>query len=121
MPHSASFSIGYFDDEAIVSAQSRFSTDPMVPVSMTMAALYIWTSYGGVKPPSALNIAVFFENRNEWISALEKNWSRIGLGLPLSPQLLRASESFYGACSNRLPFVGPTIALRNASPALQPF
>ena len=85
-----------------------------------MAVLYIWTTYGGVKPPSALDIALFFESRNEWIQALEKHWSRIGLGLPLSEQLLRASESFYGACSNRLNCVGPTIASHNASRALQP-
>ena len=92
----------------------------MVPVIMTMAVLYIWTTYGGEKPPSALDIAIFFEDRNEWISAVERNWIRIGLGLPLSPQLLHAAESFYVVCTNRLTCVGPTIASNHASRALQP-
>ena len=92
----------------------------MVPVIMTMAVLYIWTTFGGEKPPIALDIAMFFEDRNEWISAVEKNWSRIGLGLPLSPQLLEAAEAFHVVCARRLACVGPTLAFNNASKALRP-
>ena len=43
----------------------------MVPVIMTMAVLYIWTAEGGSKPPSATDIAVFFEDKNEWLNTLE--------------------------------------------------
>ena len=92
----------------------------MVPVMMTMAVLYIWTTYGGQKPPTALDIAMFFESRNEWMSAVETNWSRIGLGLPLSPHLLHSAEAFHVVCAIRLACVGPTIALNHASKALQP-
>jgi hypothetical protein len=66
----------------------------MVPVIMTMTVLYIWTTLGGDKPPSSLDIAMFFEDRNEWINAVKQNWSRIGLGLPLSEQLLEAAEAW---------------------------
>ena len=114
------FGRGFFDDEAIISALSRLSADPMVPVIMTMAVLYIWTTLGGEKPPTALDIAMFFEDRNEWISAVEKNWSRIGLGLPLSTQLLEVAEAFHVVCARRLACVGPTLAFNNASRALRP-
>ena len=89
----------------------------MVPVIMTMAVLYIWTA-GGSKPPSATDIAVFFEDKNEWLTTLETNWSRIGLGLPLSPQIRCAAEAFYAVCASRLSCVSATIVSSHASRAL---
>ena len=74
----------------------------MVPVILTMAVLSIWTSEGGSKPPSATDIALFFEDKKEWMDALDKHWSRIGLGLPLSPKIRCAAEAFYVVCASRL-------------------
>ena len=43
------------------------------------------SGYRGVRPPSALDIAMYFEDQNEWTRVLEEQWNRIGLGLPFSP------------------------------------
>ena len=88
----------------------------MVPVILTMAVLSIWTSEGGSKPPSATDIALFFEDKKEWMDALDKHWSMIGLGLPLSPNIRCAAEAFYVVCASRLSCVSATIV----SPTLQP-
>ena len=85
-----------------------------------MAVLYIWTAEGGSKPPSATDIAVFFEDKNEWLTTLETNWSRIGLGLPHSPQIRCAAEAFYVVCASRLSCVSATIVSSHASRALRP-
>ena len=66
---------------------------------LAQAVLHIWTAYGGVRPPSALDIAMYFEDQNEWTRVLEEQSNRIGLGLPFSPRLMDASESFCSACS----------------------
>ena len=87
---------------------------------LAQAVLHIWTVYGGERPPSAFDIAMYFEDQNGWTGVLEEQWNRIGLGLPFSPRLMDASESFYSACSRRLRLWGPTIALDNATRALQP-
>ena len=63
----------------------------MISVILTMAVLYIWTSEGGSTPPSATDIALFIEDKKEWMDALDKHWSRIGLGLQLSPKIRCAS------------------------------
>ena len=112
--------LGYFDDDAIISALTRLSTDPEIPVILAQAVLHVWTAYGGVKSSPAFNIAMYFENRNEWSTVMEEQWNRIGLGLPFSPRLMDASDAFFSSCSRRLTLWGPTIALNNASRALQP-
>ena len=112
--------LGYFDDDAIISALTRLSTDPEIPVILAQAVLHVWTAYGGVKSPSAFEIAMYFENRNEWSRVMEEQWNRIGRGLPFSPRFMDTSEAFYRSCSRRLSLWGPTIALNNASRALQP-
>ena len=53
--------LGYFDDDAIISALTRLSTDPKIPVILAQAVLHVWTAYGGVKSPSAFDIAMYFE------------------------------------------------------------
>ena len=50
----------------------------------------------------------------------EDQWNRIGLGLPLPPRLREASSSFFTACAARARLWGPSIALHNATRALQP-
>ena len=87
---------------------------------LAQAVLHIWTAYGGLKSPSAIDIAMYFEDQNEWSRVMEEQWNRIGLGLPFSPRLMDASEAFYSSCSRRLILWGPTIAFDNASRALQP-
>ena len=111
---------GFFNDAAIISALSRLSADPLVPVILTMAVLHIWTTEGGETAPSATDIAMFFKDKNEWLTTLERNWSRIGLGLPLSPDLRRAAEAFYKSCADRLKYVSPLIAAAHASHAMKP-
>ena len=92
----------------------------MVPVVLTMAVLYIWTSEGGNKPPSATDIALFFHTRSEWMGAFEKNWRYIGLGLPISEQIRIAAEAFHVCCSNRLTCVTASIVPSHTSRALEP-
>ena len=92
----------------------------MVPVILTMAVLYIWTSEGGSKPPSATDIAIFFDNKEEWMDALDKHWSRIGLGLPLSSQIRVAAAAFYVVCASRLASVSAAVVSENVSRALKP-
>ena len=76
---------------------------------MTMAVLHIWTTEGGETAPSATDIAMFFKDKDEWLATLDQSWSRIGLGLPLSPDLRRAAEAFYKSCSDRLKCVSPLV------------
>ena len=92
----------------------------MVPVILTMAVLYIWTLEGGSKPPSATDIAIFFDNKEEWMDALDKHWSRIGLGLPLSSQIRVAAAAFYVVCASRLASVSAAVVSENVSRALKP-
>ena len=112
--------LGYFDDDAIISALTRLSTDPEIPVILAQVVLHVWTAYGGVKSPSVFDIAMYFEDKSEWSRVMEEQWNRIGLGLPFSPRLMDASQAFYSSYSRRLTVWGPTIALNNASRALQP-
>ena len=111
---------GFFNDAAIISALSRLSADPLVPVIMTMAVLHIWTTEGGETTPSATDIAMFFKDKDEWLTTLDQSWSRIGLGLPLSPDFRRAAESFYKSCSDRLKCVSPLVTAAHASRAMKP-
>ena len=87
---------------------------------MAQAVLHIWAENQGKKPPTALDIALYFESAEAWTLTLEEQWSRIGLGLPLSHRLTQASASFFEACATRGRLWGPSIAKRNASSALQP-
>ena len=85
-----------------------------------MAVLHIWTTEGGETAPSATDIAMFFKDKDEWLTTLDRSWSRIGLGLPLSPDLRRAAEAFYKSCADRLKCVSPLIAAAHASRAMKP-
>jgi hypothetical protein len=85
-----------------------------------MAVLHIWTSEGGSKPPSATDIAIFFDTKEEWMGALDKHWSRIGLGLPLTPQIKTAAAAFYVVCASRLRCISAMVVSQNVSRALKP-
>ena len=87
---------------------------------LAQAVIHIWPDKQGVRAPTALDIALYFENQDEWTRVLEEQWNRIGLGLPFSPRLREASSCFFSACATRARVWGPSIALQNATRALQP-
>ena len=87
---------------------------------IAQAVLHIWADKQGAKAPTALDIALYFENQEEWTRVMEEQWNRIGLGLPFSRRLRDASLSFFSACATRAHLWGPSIALQNATRALQP-
>ena len=47
---------GLFDDEAIICALTKFSTDPEISVVLAQAVLHIWAANEGVRSPTALDI-----------------------------------------------------------------
>ena len=63
---------------------------------------------------------MFFDTKEEWMGALDKHWSRIGLGLPLTSQLKTAAAAFYVVCASRLRFISTTVVSQNVSRALKP-
>ena len=119
-PDTTGSSVGLFDDEAIIIALTKFSTGPEISVVLAQAILHTWGANEGVRSRTALGIAMYFENQDEWTRVLEDQWNRIGLGLPFSPRLREASSSFFTACATRARVWGPSIALHNATRALQP-
>ena len=68
---------------------------------LAQAVLHIWAENQDKRPPTALDIALFFENAEAWTLTLDEQWNRIGLGLPLSHRLRQAFASFFEACATR--------------------
>ena len=69
--------LGYFDDDAIISALTRLSTDPEIPVILAQAVLHVWTAYGGVKPrPHSISPCI---SRTRMSGP--KSWRNSGTGL----------------------------------------
>ena len=87
---------------------------------LAQAVLHIWADRQGVKAPTALDIAIYFETHDELTRVLEEQWKRIGLGLPFSHRLREASSPFFSACTTRAGLCGPSIAMQKATRALQP-
>ena len=72
--------LGYFDDVAIISALTRLSSDPEIPVILAQAVLHVWTAYGGVKPPVRIRYCHVFPGPGRvvqsHVGAVEQDWHR---------------------------------------------
>ena len=85
--------------------------DLEISLVLAQAVLHIWAANEVVRSPTALDIAMYFESKDEWTRVLEDQWNRIGLGLLFSPMLKEASSSFFIAFATRDRLWGPSIAL----------
>ena len=74
---------------------TKFSFEPEIAVILAQAVLHIWKALGGVKSPTAMDIALYFETADRWEDELTRRWSDMGRVARIKARKVVAGE---GCC-----------------------
>ena len=83
-----------FDDEDLVFAITKFQDDPYTLVTLAQLVLHIWSSISDT-PPTAANLACFYETKWDWEKAVKEQWHRCSLGMNWSDSIEKCSYLFW--------------------------